>query len=122
MSQEKVDKYKEAKKNRKQIAKKEKREKILAILGGCFLVVLLGGYLIWSTVDSLVEEETTTETGYTLSEEQLSSLLEQLNSQTTAGGETTSNGETTKAGETTANSATTAEGDTAASQETTVAE
>lgn len=52
MSQEKVNKYKEQKANRKQILKKEKRNRMLAKIGAgiCGLAIVgLFGFSIWSS-------------------------------------------------------------------------
>lgn len=52
MSQEKVDRYKEQKKNRKAIQAKKKREAFLAKCGCGLVVVLLAAWLGYSAVDS----------------------------------------------------------------------
>lgn len=48
MSQAKVDRYKEQKANRKQIMKKEKREKMLWKVGGCVAGLVLVGWIGFS--------------------------------------------------------------------------
>lgn len=52
MSQEKVDRYKEQKKNRKAILAKKKRESFLVKCGCGLVVVLLAAWLGYSAVDS----------------------------------------------------------------------
>ena len=52
MSQEKVDRYKEQKKNRKAILAKKKRNAFLTKCGCGLVVVLLAAWLGYSAVDS----------------------------------------------------------------------
>ena len=52
MSQEKVDRYKEQKKNRKAILAKKKRNVFLTKCGCGLVVVLLAAWLGYSAVDS----------------------------------------------------------------------
>ena len=62
MSQAKVDKYKEEKKNRQQIMKKEKREENLfkagAVLLGCALVAWIGVSVYTAVKPAAPQEET----------------------------------------------------------------
>jgi hypothetical protein len=53
MSQEKVDRYKEEKKNRKQLAKKEKTRRIVTAIIAIVLVVALVLFVLLSAIDSL---------------------------------------------------------------------
>ena len=57
MSQEKVNQYKEAKKNRKDIVKKEKRNALLTKL--CVSVVLLAvaGWLVYSAAITAMDKQ-----------------------------------------------------------------
>ncbi len=48
MSQAKVDKYKEAKKNRKKIMAKEKRQRVAAYIAGCVVAVVIVGWAGYS--------------------------------------------------------------------------
>ncbi|MFP3156492.1 hypothetical protein LQZ18_19145 [Lachnospiraceae bacterium ZAX-1] len=48
MSQEKVDRYKKQKANRKEIIKKEKRNKIIAKVVGSVVCLSIVGWLGWS--------------------------------------------------------------------------
>ncbi len=52
MSQEKVDRYKEQKKNRKAILAKKKRDAFLTKCGFGLVVILLAAWLGYSAVDS----------------------------------------------------------------------
>lgn len=77
MSQAKVDKYKQDKKNRKKIMAKQKRQRFL---GNCaFAVVILAfvGYLGYSVYDGKFKKDDNKETEaatYSLSEEEVSSV------------------------------------------------
>lgn len=77
MSQAKVDKYKQEKKNRKRIIAKQKRDRFF---GSCaFAVVILAfvGYIGYSVYDSQFKKDTANETEvatYSLSEEEVSSV------------------------------------------------
>ena len=77
MSQAKVDKYKQDKKNRKKIMAKQKRQRVL---GSCaFAVVILAfvGYLGYSVYDGQFKKDDNKETEvatYSLSEEEVSSV------------------------------------------------
>jgi len=53
MSQAKVDRYKEEKRNRQQIMKKEKREEMLFKAGGAVLGLMLVAWLGFSVVQSV---------------------------------------------------------------------
>ncbi len=57
MSQEKVDQYKESKKNRKQEIKKEKRKALLAKLGGMLVLLALVIWIGYSAVMSVKNAE-----------------------------------------------------------------
>lgn len=52
MSQEKVDRYKEQKKNRKAIQAKKKRKALISKVCGCLVVLALAAWLGYSAVDS----------------------------------------------------------------------
>ena len=135
MSQEKVNRYKEEKRNRKQNMAKEKRIKLIKKIGYSALGILLAGWIIFCCVRVYQDANKPT-----LSQEEIQSILNDLISQqsttskentttkvestttkegeTTAEGATTVEGETTKEG-TTTESATKAEGETTAETETT---
>ena len=71
MSQEKVDKYKEYKKNRKEILRKEKRKKkIEKIAGWTILVVLVAalGTAVWVTIYNQHQAKLAALPNYTVSE------------------------------------------------------
>ena len=51
MSQAKVDRYKEEKKNRKEIMAKEKRKRMIGKIAGCAIVLALVGWIGYSAVD-----------------------------------------------------------------------
>lgn len=57
MSQEKVDQYKESKKNRKQEVKKEKRKALLAKLGGGIVLLALVIWIGYSAVMTVQNAE-----------------------------------------------------------------
>lgn len=75
MSQEKVDRYKKDKSNRKQIMRREKRNRVLAII---LTVVIVVGALSWFGVsvyqNGQPEEEVYVETTYTAVESYLNGL------------------------------------------------
>lgn len=122
MSKEKVEQYKNDKKNKnkKGFTPDERKEKIKVFFGSFFVIAVILVGLSIPVVQHIQKENATTEPVYTLSQKELESLMEQLNA-TTAAGETTKEGETTKKDETTAGE--TKEGETtAADTETTVAE
>ena len=84
MSQAKVDKYKQDKANRKKIMKKEKRQRVLRILLASIVGIVIAGFLVWSVIDKYNEKQNETQQ-ITLSEEEMSSLMEQLTATTAAG-------------------------------------
>ena len=51
MSQAKVDRYKEQKAHRKEIMKKEKRQKMLWKIGGGVAGLVLAGWICYSAID-----------------------------------------------------------------------
>ena len=133
MSQDKVNRYKEEKRNRKKNIAKEKRVKLLKKIGYSLIGVLLAGWVVFCCVRVYQDANKPT---VTLSNEELQSLINELLSQqstttgqntttkegeTTTAGEktTTKEGETTVAGETTTAGETTKEGETTANSETT---
>lgn len=59
MSQEKVDRYKERKRNRKAIEAKKKREVLLTKLCAGVLVLALVGWIGYSAVDKYNEKQNT---------------------------------------------------------------
>lgn len=95
MSQAKVDKYKQEKANRKKIMKKEKRQHVLRVLLGCLVGLALVGFLVWTVVDKYNEKNNETQQ-ITLSEEEMSKLIEQLNSTTTGSEKDTSKNDSTE--------------------------
>lgn len=60
MSQAKVDRYKEQKKNRKEIMKKEKREWLLTKLGVSAVGLALAAWIGISVANGFIEPDTTT--------------------------------------------------------------
>lgn len=95
MSQEKIDRYKEEKANRKKnISKQKKKDFALKVVGVLFALAILG-WIVYSGYNAFfVEDEPET---ITLSAEEMSSLMESLNAQTTSGKEDeTKEGETKK--------------------------
>ena len=92
MSQAKVDKYKQEKANRKKIMKKEKRERALRTFICVLVSLAILGFLGWSIYDKYNEKKNANQQ-ITLSEEEMSSLMEQLTATTTTGADT-SNKET----------------------------
>ena len=93
MSQAKVDKYKQEKANRKKIMKKEKRQHVLRVILACIIGLALVGFLVWTVVDKY--NESNEEQTVTLSEEEMSKLIEQL-SDTTSSSEGTTSGNSTE--------------------------
>ena len=90
MSQAKVDKYKQEKANRKKIMKKEKRQYVLRVILACIVGLAFVGFLVWTVVDKYNEKNNETQQ-ITLSEEEMSELMEQLTGTTSASeGNTTS--------------------------------
>ena len=65
MSQEKVDRYKEQKANRKQIMKKEKMEKLVWKIGGYLVLLVLVGWIGWSTYGRITGNSSSTTTSAT---------------------------------------------------------
>lgn len=124
MSQEKVELYKKEKKNRKKNLKKDKRNKVLIKITSALIGILLIAGLVWIVKDGEIKRLNQEPTS-TMSQEELSSLIDSLNQSTSESETTTANGETTTAnGETTAaNSETTTANSetTAANSETTTA-
>lgn len=57
MSQEKVNQYKEQKKNRKDIVKKEKRKAMLMKVCACAVLLLLAAWIIYSAVITVQNAE-----------------------------------------------------------------
>ena len=62
MSQAKVDRYKEEKKNRAKIMAKEKREWMMVKLGGALLAVLVVGWIGGSVYYNVTHHEDTAQT------------------------------------------------------------
>jgi len=62
MSQEKVDRYKQQKANRKEILKKEKRNRTLARIAGGVVCVALVGWVGWSVYGSVNSSSATSQT------------------------------------------------------------
>lgn len=78
MSQKKMDAYKNAKKNKKQIEKKQKRNKVLAWIGGIIIAAALisgSAYLIYYTQQ---QASTTTDTSDATAQDVADLLQESL--------------------------------------------
>ena len=78
MSQAKVDRYKEQKKNREKIMQKEKREKILLNLSGLVILVALVGWIAYSGYDTYTKGKTVEAKTYTVDTAAIDDLMEQL--------------------------------------------
>ena len=79
MSQEKVDRYKEQKKNRKKIMKKEKLERaLMKLLGGvvCAAVVVWIGYSAVHMTKTSSTDTTAETTGYVIDTSAIDSYLQ----------------------------------------------
>lgn len=57
MSQEKVNQYKEAKKNRKEIAKKERKKALAMKICAVVILLLIGAWLVYSAVVTVKNAE-----------------------------------------------------------------
>lgn len=114
MSQEKVNRYKEDKKNRIKNIAKEKRVRKVKTFVGTIVALAATGWLIWGAVTLIKSGNEEATAGQTLSQEELESLLNEIYSATT-----TVEGNTTSEGATTAEGNTTSEGETTAEDETT---
>ena len=79
MSQAKVDKYKEQKKNRDKIMKREKRERILAEVSVCVVVVALIG---WAGYSFYQNHKPTVVNTYTVDGTALTDYMSELNAET----------------------------------------
>ena len=79
MSQAKVDKYKEQKKNRDKIMKREKRERILAEVIVCVVVVALIG---WAGYSFYQNHKPTVVNTYTVDGTALTDYMSELNAET----------------------------------------
>ncbi|MBO7709989.1 MAG: hypothetical protein J6S83_05945 [Lachnospiraceae bacterium] len=84
MSQAKVDRYKEEKKNRKQIMAKEKREWAMIKAGGGILAALVVawiGFSVYQTINAPKEPENTpiVVTDYTVNTDALNDYISSLN-------------------------------------------
>ena len=82
MSQAKVDKYKEQKKNRDKIMKREKRERILAEVIVCAIVVVLIG---WAGYSFYQNHKPTVVNTYTVDGTALDDYMSELNAETETG-------------------------------------
>ena len=84
MSQAKVDRYKEEKKNRKQIMAKEKREWTMVKVGGGLLAALIVawiGFSVYQTVTAPTQPDTNTPvevTDYTVNTDALTDYISSL--------------------------------------------
>ena len=81
MSQEKVDRYKEQKKNRKKIMKREKLERaLMKLLGGvvCSAVVVWIGYSDVHMTKTSSSDTTAETTGYVIDTSAIDSYLQSL--------------------------------------------
>ena len=81
MSQEKVDRYKEHKKNRKKIMKREKLERaLMKLLGGvvCAAVVVWIGYSAVHMTKTSSTDTTAETTGYVIDTSAIDSYLQSL--------------------------------------------
>jgi hypothetical protein len=84
MSQEKVDRYKKSKANRKKELKKKKRRRVYAYICGTVVTLLVLAFLGWSVWRTFIKDDTTSDSStYTLSEEELSSILAATTEETT---------------------------------------
>ena len=79
MSQAKVDKYKEQKKNRDKIMKREKRERILAEVIVCVVVAVLIG---WAGYSFYQNHKPTVVNTYTVDGTALNDYMSELNAET----------------------------------------
>ncbi len=84
MSQAKVDRNKEVKKNRKKIVRKEKMERRLTAIGGAILgIAIVGwaGFSVYQTATGAGEtaQETQTIENYTVNMDALNSYMSSLN-------------------------------------------
>ena len=79
MSQAKVDKYKEQKKNRDKIMKREKRERILAEVIVCVVVVAL---ILWAGYSFYQNHKPTVVNTYTVDGTALTDYMSELNAET----------------------------------------
>jgi hypothetical protein len=57
MSQVKVDKYKEKKAKRKELAQKAKKKQMLVSAGGALFLLLIVGWIGYSIVDTYIESQ-----------------------------------------------------------------
>ena len=62
MSQEKVNRYKEEKANRKQIMKKQKRNRIISRIAGVVVCLALAGWFGYSVYDTSTKNDTVSQT------------------------------------------------------------
>lgn len=62
MSQEKVDRYKKEKANRKEILKKEKRNRMITRIGGGVVCAALIGWIGWSAYSNLTADSPVSQT------------------------------------------------------------
>lgn len=76
MSQEKVNKYKEDKKNRKKHINKEKRTDTLISLGIALVIIALCAFIIWSVYATYFKSETKEKTTYKLSAGEISRIID----------------------------------------------
>lgn len=67
MSQEKVNKYKQEKANRKQILKKQKRNRIIARIAGAIVCLAIVGWIGYSVYDSTAKKAAASQTDVDLS-------------------------------------------------------
>lgn len=79
MSQEKVDKYKQEKKNRAQIMKKQKRNSFLIKAAGCLVALVLVCWVGISIYHAVVPKKSNT---YTVDAAALNDYITQLNVET----------------------------------------
>lgn len=91
MSQAKVDRYKEEKRNREKIMKKEKREIFLMKLAGTVIAIALVGWIGFSVYQNVTGDVAHT---YQVKTEAFDDYLNGMNAETEAEGTETEAGET----------------------------
>ncbi len=86
MSQAKVDRYKEEKRNREKLMKKEKRQTALIKLGGVLVAIVLIGWVGYSVYGSFIKGNIPAKT-YSVDAASLDDFMNNLPEETEAGTE-----------------------------------